>query len=69
MAKAAVRVLDVSRILRLVFVGARTRMGSLYLDPTAVNRCLVTREKKTVHKDISKIRLEYAQILMLTHKL
>lgn len=38
MARAVVRVLDVSRILRLVSAGARTRMDSLSLDLAAAHR-------------------------------
>jgi hypothetical protein len=40
MARVRARVLDVSKTLRLVFAGARTRTGSLYLGLVVASRLL-----------------------------
>jgi hypothetical protein len=40
MARVKGRVLDVSKIPRLVFAGVRTQTGSLFLGPVAVSKLL-----------------------------
>lgn len=70
MARAVVRVLDVSRIRRRVFVDVRTRMDSLFLDLAAVHRWVLTRHEEmlggcSVESTLFEHKHEYAQSPML----